>query len=42
LNCVEIRGRGWLFVAKKNTQGRGGNGRGGEEGQMLGHKIKYY
>jgi len=24
--------RGWLFVAKKNTQGRGRNGRGGEEG----------
>jgi hypothetical protein len=29
LNCVKIKGEGWVFVAKKNAEERRRNGGGG-------------
>jgi hypothetical protein len=39
LNCVEIGGKGWLFVAKKMNKEEGEmEGREGK-GRFLGHKL---
>jgi hypothetical protein len=40
LNCVEIGGTWWLFIARKNAQERRRNGGGGGgEGRSSGHKL---